>query len=262
MNFRLFLDKVPVDGGQAEHYPARLGDSHLIPGFEEQLIGMKAGEEKTFTLPFPKDNPNKQLAGKPVEIQAKVSQVFNVELPPLDDAFAASLGAFTKLDELNAKLEENLKTEREEATESGFELELLEEAVGKAEFDPIPDLLLHVETNRMLRELEDDIVRRGMKWSDYLQHLKKTDEELRKDFAPNAERRVKTALLLKHIADREAIALSENEINEAVQHELDLAAARGVLPDQTKTAEFREAVESHLRNKKTIDLLKSRARDA
>ncbi len=262
LNFTLSLDSVAVEGGQAEHYPVRLGDGQLVPGFEDQLIGMKANEEKRFSLPFPKENPNKQLAGKTVEVLAKVNQVFNVELPELNDEFAKSLGGFPSLAELRTRLEENLKAEREDEAESSFELELLEEAIGKAEFDPIPELLLHVETNRMTRELENDIVRRGMKWSDYLQHLKKSEEELRKDFSPNAERRVKTALLLKHLADQEAIVLPESEINEAVQSELDLAASRGVLPEQSKTAEFRESVEHHLRNKKVIDLLKSRAKDA
>lgn len=260
LNFRLFLDDVPVDGGQAEHYPTRLGDGNLVPGFEDQLVGMTAGQEKTFTVTFPKDNPNKQLAGRPVEVKAKIEQVFQIDLPTLDDAFAKSLGAFTTVDELRDKLKENLAAERNNEADSKFELDLLNEVLAKAEFDPIPELLRHAETSRMIRELEQDIVRRGLKWADYLQHMKKTEDELRKEFVPSADKRLKSALILRSIADRENITIPDDELTATVEEQKEAAAARGVLDDRISSDDYRDSVRGHLRNKKVIDLLKSRVK--
>lgn len=160
--------------------------------------------------------------------------------------------------EIQTKLEENLKAEREEETNSTFELALLDEVLSTAAFDPIPEVLLHVETNRMIHELEHDIINRGLKWQDYLQHLKKTEDDLRKELNPTAEKRIKTALILRTIADREHFEIAEEELKAEVERQIEEATARGVLNDKLSSEDYRDSVRGHLRNKKVIDLLKSR----
>lgn len=256
MNFRLFMDNVPIDGGQASDYPVIIGDNNLLPGFEENLIGMKANEEKTFNLTFPKNNPDKKLAGRQVECQAKVSQVMNVELPELNDEFAKALGTFRSLDELKQQVKENLTKEKTHELENAFEMAIIEEIIEKTKFDPLPELLRHVEQNRILHEMKDDITRRGLKWEDYLNHLKKSEDDLKKEMSPTAEKRIKSALLLKHIADQEKIEVPETELEAEAQARTEQASAQGIVPENFSSQDFKDSLKGHLRNKKVLEFLK------
>ncbi len=256
IDFRLFQDNVPVDGGQSERFPISLGENQLIPGFEDQLIGLKANDEKNFTLTMPKDSRSKNLAGQPVECQVKVRQVFEVTLPELTDAFAQSLGTFKDAAELRAKLKDNLTQERTETAERDFETTIMDELLGRAKFDALPELLMHVEESRLLRELKDDIERRGMKWPDYLQNIKQDEAALKKELGPTAERRIKSALLLRTIAEWEDLTVSDTEIDAEVQARLGDEARDRELAQELSSSEFRESLSTFLRNRKTLDLLK------
>lgn len=256
MNFKLFMDNVPLDSGQASNYPVTIGDNNLIPGFEENLIGMKANEEKTFILTFPKNNPDKGLAGKQVECQVKVNQVMNVELPESNDEFAKSLGSFMSLGELKEQIKENLIEEKTREMENVFEMSIIEEIIKNTKYDPLPELLRHVEQSRIIHEMKDDITRRGLKWEDYLNHMKKTEDDLKKEMAPTAEKRIKSALLLKHIADQEKIEVPETELEAEAQARTEQASAQGIMPDNFSSQDFKDSLKGHLRNKKVLEFLK------
>ncbi|USN53536.1 MAG: trigger factor [Candidatus Nomurabacteria bacterium] len=261
INYKIFMDKVPVDNGQSQNFPVKLGESTLIPGFEDNLVGMKANEEKEFTLTFPKDSSEKRFAGKTVEVQAKVNQVFQIELPELNDEFAKSLGAFAHMDDVKKKIEENLHEEKKREIEHEFEVALMEELIEKASFDPIPEILRGVELNRIIREMKTDIEGRGLKWEDYLQHIKQSEEELRKEMAPQAEKRIKSALLLRHIADVENLAISDEELQKELEEHVQQASAQGILKQELATPEYKDSLKNHLRNQKVFALLKERASD-
>lgn len=258
IDFRLFQDNVPVDGGKSERFPVRLGENHLIPGFEDHLIGLKANDEKAFTLTMPKGNRSNNLAGRPVECQVKVRQVFEVTLPEVDDAFVQSLGAFKDVAEFRIKLKANLTQERTETAERDFETAIIDELLGRAKFDALPELLMHVEEGRLLRELKDDIEKRGLKWPDYLQSIKKDETSLKLELKPTAERRIKSALLLRSIAEWEGLIVSDTEIDAELQARLGDEARDRDLAKQLNASEFRESLSTFLRNRKTLSLLKEK----
>ena len=176
----------------------------------------------------------------------------------MNDAFAQSLGSFKDATELQTKLKDNLTQERTDTAERDFETAIIDELLSRAKFDALPELLMHVEESRLLRELKDDIERRGMKWPDYLQSIKKDETSLKLELKPTAERRIKSALLLRSIAEWEGLTVSDTEIDAEVQVRLGDEARDRDLAQELKASEFRESLSTFLRNRKTLDLLKQK----
>jgi trigger factor len=255
VDLQMSKGKVPVEGGQAKDHAIYLEENYFVPGLKEKLIGMKAGENKEFTLKFPETHYRKHLAGTDVDYAITMKQVFELTLPEFNDEFAKSLGqeSAAKISEI---IKENMTKEKDEENRHATEVELLETLAEKSEFSEIPELLVKNEVDSMVHELEHSIEERGLVFADYLRDLKKTPNELRKDFEPQAIRRVKVALVLGKSSDELKTTVSEEELDE----ELDKIAA-GYEKQESKervySPQFRDHQKIILRNRKTIDALKA-----
>lgn len=207
----------PVKGADGKDYPLTLGSNQFIPGFEENLIGLKPGEEKTFTLKFPKDYGVKALASKDVTFAVTVIKVQEVTKPKLDDALAAKAGPFKTLADLKADIKKQLAHEREHEANRQFESEIVKQISEKAKVD-IPDLLIEDQMERMLQQVRQDITYRGQTFEEYLESLGKTEETYRKeDLRPQAEARTKAGLVLSEIADHEKLDVTPEELSVRLQ---------------------------------------------
>lgn len=255
----VFVDKVAIEGGQSRSHPAILGQGNFIPGFEEQIVGMAKGQVKNFTLNFPKEYHSKTLAGRPAEFKVKLTAVLERILPAADDLLAQRAAKLPTLLELKARLRQDLATERQKRGEQELEIALLDGLVERTKFEELPEILVENEVGRMLEELKHDAQHRGMKFEDMLATMKKTELQLKQELHPNAERRVKTALVIRRISEIEKIGADDKEIADEIER------ARQNVPPEQRTAEhfgsedFRDYIRTVLINRKAIAILKSKA---
>jgi len=211
----MFLGKVPVENGQVPEAMILIGKDYFVAGFDKQLIGAKKGDELVFALPYPEDHFQKNLAGKMVDFKVKIKEVYDREIPPMDDELAKGFG-FKKM----AELEEFLKkTAQERATQQAAqksEIKMLDRLIEKTEFGDLPEILIQNEGELMMNEIEQGVAQQGGKFEDYLQSLKKSKEQLLMELLPQALKRVKSALLLRELAKKENLEISDEEIDKKI----------------------------------------------
>lgn len=211
VDFKVFMGGVPIENGTSKNHPLVLGKGVFIPGFEDQIIGMKAGDKKEFELTFPEKYHQQNLAGKPATFKVKVNLVQKRQLPEINDEFAKSLGKFENLATLKKSIEEGMKKERKNKLQDEKRIKYLEEIAKHAQGE-LPDILIQEETKKMLSELEYQVQSMGTTLDQYLPQLKKTKEELIKDWEPQARKRVLSALALKAIAQKREITVKPQEV--------------------------------------------------
>lgn len=221
IDFEVLVGGVPIENGTSKKHPLIIGKGVFIPGFEENLIGMKEGEEKEFELSFPESYHKKDLAGKPAVFKVKINLVQERQAPEINDDFAKSLGEFSDLAALRKSVEEGLKHEREYKLKEEKRSKFIEGVIKNSKTD-LPDILVEEETERMMQEFEYQISSMGMTIDQYLENIRKEKEELKKDWKTQAEKRVVSALALKQIAKDDGIKVDskeiEAEINKTVQY--------------------------------------------
>ena len=254
----LFIDKVPLEGGQTKNHAICLNEPYYVPGITDQLVGASEGEIKEFTLPFPKEHFQKNLAGRNVDFKIQIKSVFELEHPPLDDNFAKTLGQ-NSLDDLKKIIRQNLSQESENREEARLEEEILKQIVAASRFDDIPETLINSEAHKMVHELEDGLAERGVNFHDYLENIKRTEKELLLDFAPRAVLRIKTALVIKEIAAGEKIEASNEEISQEVEQLLKLYKDEPELLERVQSKESKEYLGNIVKNRKAVKLLKDLA---
>lgn len=208
---KISLDKVPVENGQHQGLAIMLGKEYFVPGFDDQLIGANKGEVREFTLVYPEDHHQKNLAGKKVEFHVDIKEVYGRELHELNDEFATHFGLKT-LENLKKHFQENLLREKEQRADQKSEAEMIEKIVGDTKFGDLPEVLVNSELKNMMSELEQSVVRQGGNFEDYLQHIKKDRTSLMLDLSPNAVKRVKSALVIRELAVVEKIAVEDKDI--------------------------------------------------
>ncbi len=260
IDFEVFQDKVPIEHGRQAKYPIIIGENKFIPGFEDQLIGIKAGDTKEFELKFPDQYYQKNLAGKTAEFRVKINSVFEIELSKLDDAFAKEISGeqFKTIDELKDNIKKNLEQEDKTKQEQRLEIELLEKLVEISEFEDIPELLISNESHKMMHELEGSVSQQGFKFEDYLKSLKKTKEKLEHELQPQAEKRVKTAIISREIYQEQKFIVSPEEIakeiNETIKHYPD----NPDMKQQLESNSYKDYLKNVIGNRKVIDFLKQK----
>lgn len=250
---------VPVEGGSTHDYKVHLNEAHYIPGFAEKLVGTKKGDVKTFELEFPKEHYNKLLAGQNVEFVATVKDIFEMRLPEPNDEFAKGLGteSYTALREL---LQKNLQQEQDRKSSEAAEIELLEKLTDGSTFTEVPELLLNEEVRRMYAELQHNAERQGMRMEDYLSNLKKTADQIRLDFVPQAIRRIQTAVLIKEIGKRENVNVTEQEVEAEQDRIIDsLPADDKETRSRVASPEYRDYIAVQMKNRKIVEALKAKA---
>lgn len=255
----LTRDKVPLEGGQARGHQIHLTEQYYLPKVKEELIGMARGEARSFPLAFPADHYQKHLAGTTVDCTVTVKDVYSVELPPLDDAFAKRL-AQQDLAGLRALVERNLTEEAQRKANDAEEIEMLDAIVARSRIDDLPELLITSEARRMVDELDRGVTAQGLTFEEYLKKIKKTRDEIFLDFAPEAVKRVKVALMTRAVAEgqAEATAVGQEEINAEIQQQLARYEDTPEFHQRMQSEEARDYVASMLRNRKVIAWLRTK----
>jgi trigger factor len=211
VDFQVTMGGVPIEGGTSKKHPIVLGSGAFIPGFEEALEGMKAGEEKEFELVFPAEYHAKDLAGKPAMFKVKLVSVQERETPEIDDAFAQSLGKFKDLAELKDNFRTGMAEEKKAQAEEAHRTKMLDVLVAAAETE-LPEVLVHDELHKMMHEFDGQIQGMGMDFQEYLNGMGKTKEDLEKDWHPQAEKRLTASLALEQVAREKEVEASPEEI--------------------------------------------------
>lgn len=256
IDFSISLGKVVIEGGSATHYHFKLGKGQMLPDFEAGVVGLKSGEEKEYEMTFPEDYHGANVAGKKVEVKVKLNQVWQIQPAEVTDEWAKKLGA-TSMDDLRSKIKNNLQQEEEQKEKERFENEILKSACELSTFDDLPESLVHEEAHRMVEELAQSVERQGLKFADYLIHLKKNEEELAHDFSSSAGQRIKTSILLKKVAIENALEPTESDVDVEWKKNMEGIQDKSQL-DSLASPEYKKYLKAVLRNRKAIDWLVSK----
>jgi len=257
LDMNMLLDNVPVEGGQAKDYQVYLSEEHYIPGFNEQVRGLKKGDEKTFKLDFPKTHYQKMLAGKNVEFKVNIKDVFERKLPEFTDDFAKRLGKDTA-EELKSMLQKNMVAEAELKADQKTEIEILDALIEKTEFAPIPRVLIDAERQKMFYELKRDLGRHDISIDQYLADLKKNEKELFEDFKEQAEKRAKAALVSRQVALEQKIEVAKEEIDAEIKVMEEVYKDDAEVKEKLSRPEVRDTIATTIQNRKVMGWLKSR----
>lgn len=203
INFEGSLEAVARDDMKSNNYPIILGENQMIPGFEEQLIGLKKGETKKFSIIFPKDYHQEDFRKKRAEFQVTIIDSKERIIPEIDDKFVKDLG-HEKLEELSVAIKDSLKQEKETVAHTKLENDILDEILKRTRID-LPESLVEQEVGRMLDESKDRLAKINFDWGRYLDQIKKSEEDLKKEMRPTAEKNIKVGLILGKIAMAEGI---------------------------------------------------------
>ena len=216
LDFDGSVDGVAFDGGKAENYDLTVGSGSFIPGFEEQLVGVKAGEEKEVKVTFPEDYHAKDLAGKEAVFKCKVNEIKVKELPEANDEFAQDVSEFDTLAEYKEDLKKKLTERKETAAKNAKEAEAVEAAVANAEMD-IPDAMVDGQVRQMANDFARRIQSQGLTVDQYFQFTGMTAEKLMDQMKPEALKRIKNSLVLEAIAAKENFEIAEEKIAEELK---------------------------------------------
>ncbi len=256
IDFDVLVDGVPIEGGSAKNHPIVLGSGTFIPGFEEHLASMKAGEDTKFELEFPKEYHAKHLAGQMATFSVEVKAVKEQKKPELNDAFAATVGSFTTLLALRESVQKGLLEEKKAKTKESHRSALIDALVAKTMIE-FPEVLLSDEIHRMLQEFRSQVAMMGLDFTEYLKHSKKTEEELAKDWEPQAKKRLSASLVLEKIAMDEGIEASSEAVEEEMNRALQYYRSTKDAEKKVDMEQLYRSAQGRLRNEAVFALLES-----
>ncbi|WP_318615228.1 trigger factor [Sporosarcina sp. YIM B06819] len=258
LDFEGFANGEAFEGGKAEQYELEIGSNSFIPGFEEQMVGMKIGEEKDVELTFPEEYHAAELAGQPAIFKVKVHEIKTKEIPALDDELAKEIDEEVEsLEALRAKLKEKTVAEKKSASETALRDDLVEAAARNAEID-IPEVMIASETDRMMDEFAQRLQMQGMNLELYFQFSGQNEEALRGQMKDDALNRVRVSLVLEAIGKAEAIEVTEEDINVELGK---MSEQFGMEIEQIKkTLGGTKVLENDLRFNKTVEFLVENAK--
>jgi len=211
IDFKGTVDGVAFEGGEGKSYPLQIGSGSFIPGFEDQLIGSKAGDEKDVKVTFPEDYFEKSLAGKEAVFAVKVNDVKRSELPAIDDEFAKEAGKFESVDDLKADIRKRLESKASYQALEKFNAEVLQTVVNNAEVD-IPQVMVDDKIDQMIEELSVKLETQRMNLDDYLKYMNQDMDKLKESYAEPAKENVKMDLVLEAISKAENIEVKDIDL--------------------------------------------------
>ena len=255
LDFEGFVDGKPFDGGKAEGYTLTLGSGAFIPGFEDQLVGLKAGEEKAVEVTFP-ESYTKELAGKAATFQCKIHEVKETIKPELDDEFAKDVSEYDTLDALKKSIKADLAKKRQEAVDRDFENEAVVLA-GKNMTCDIPACMIDEQVDKHLEQFAYQLQSQGMKMEDYVKMIGGDVKGMRDSMRPMAEQTVRSNILLSEIVHQENIDVTDEEVEEELKK---LAEQYKMELDKIKEMLDVEAVKSDLKGRKAVKLIVDNAK--
>lgn len=250
-------DGVPLEGGQTRNHSVYLSEEYYIPGLQKELIGLKKDDEKEFKLTMPAAHYQKHLAGQEVGFKIKVHDVFERTLPELNDEFAKGLGQET-VAAVRALIHTNLTAEAKQKEDQRVEIALLDQLIDGSTLGEIPDILIDAEKDKMWFELKNGVEKQGMVWEEYLNSIKKTEEELREAFTEQATRRAKAALISRALAKEQNLAPTGAEIDEEIEQIRAEYKDNAQAQENLNRPEVRDTVATLIRNRKVIGWLKEK----
>jgi len=257
INFMGFINNEPFPGGMGEDYSLELGSNTFIPGFEEQLVGTVAGEEKEVKVTFPEDYHAEDLRGQEARFEVKVNQIQKRELTPLDDDFARDVSEFDSLEELKSDLRKNLEQEAEAQTEGLIRQRLVALAVEQAEMD-IPEEMIESQTDLLMQRFGERLYYQGLKLEDYVQMAGTSLEQMRQDMRPQAEQSVRENLVLETIAKQMDLKVTDEDFDKQIEK---AAQEFGMEADAVRPSleGSRQRIEYGILLDKAVDYLKEHA---
>lgn len=215
LDFEGFVDGVAFEGGKGENYPLTIGSNAFIPGFEEQLIGAKAGEAVEVNVTFPEEYQAKELAGKAAVFKCQIHKIEAKELPALDDEFAKDVSEFDTMDAYRADIKKNLETRKADAAKRAKEDAAVEKAVENAQMD-IPEAMIETQVRQQVNDFAARMQAQGLSMQDYMKYTGSTIEMMQDQMRPQAEKRIRTRLVLEKVAEAENIEVSDERMNEEI----------------------------------------------
>ena len=254
IDFEGFDNGVPFEGGKGDNFDLKLGSGQFVPGFEEQIVGMSAGEEKDIDITFPEDY-HKELAGKAVVFHVKLNKVTETMVPEQDDEFAKDVSEFDTLDELKDSIRNNIKTNLDKQAEQKVENDLMDQVISNMKAD-IPDAMVDSRIDELVQDFEYRISQQGLKLADYLKYMGMNIEQFRAQFKEQADKQVKMRLAMEAIVAKEGITASDEEFEEEVKR---IADAYKMEADKVKSIVDAAAVKADLAINKAIDFVKEKA---
>lgn len=257
IDFEGFVDGTAFEGGKGENYELKLGSGTFIPGFEDQLIGTKAGDEKDVVVTFPEEYHAKDLAGKEATFKCKVHEVKETITPAIDDEFAKDVSEKAEtLDDLKKEVKERLLAQKSEVFERDYEEALLTAVIDGMQAD-IPEAMIEVQLDNVMQDFSYRLQMQGMKMDQYAKMSGMDMQQLRGMFRPQAERQVKVRLALQKIVETENIDVTEEEV--AAKYK-ELAEQYGMQEEQVKKALPADTITSDMKLDKAIELIKDTAK--
>ena len=257
LDLELFHDKVPLDNGQIKNFSLILGlEKEYFPGLSDKIIGLKKDAQAEFSFKYPESHPDKKIAGKLINFKVKINNIYNIDLPKIDDQFSKSVGNFNSLNDLKKKIRENLEENAHAKEDQRREIKILQELINQTQFEEIPKILIDNETNKMIEELKASVEQSSGKFEEYLQSIKSSVELLKKQFLSKAEERIKSALCIREIAQKEKITVNEEEIKKEIEKISNLYKNQEELLKNFATESGKNYLKNLLTNRKVIDLLR------
>lgn len=248
-------DGAAFDGGKAEKFPLELGSKSFIPGFEEGLIGKKAGDEISLDLEFPKDYHAKDLAGAKVVFEVKIHEVRENALPEINEEFLSKLGEFKTKEEFEKQIEEDLKIQKQAESDEKFKDKLVKKLAEVSKV-PVPEILLEDQKQSIELDMQQNLIYSGLSLEDYLERIGKTREEwLEKDVKEAAEMRVKSGLALAELSKVEKVESSLEELDTRIAQLKEQYGNSKEIAKQLSSDDVRRNLANQILTEKTIDLL-------
>lgn len=238
IDFEGSVDGVPFDGGQATEYPLTLGSNTFIPGFEEQLVGAKVGDDVDVKVTFPEEYQAKELAGKPAMFKVTIKEIKVKEYPKVDDEFAQEVSEFDTLAEYKADIKKGLVAKKKEAAAAEKESKVIEEIVKNSEME-IPEKMIEAQAQQMVEEFAQNIAMQGISFDQYMQFTGSTVEQLLEQVKPQAKARIESSLVLEEVVKAEKIEATDEEFEKeledmATRYQMEKEKVADLLSDDDK----------------------------
>lgn len=247
IDFEGSIDGVPFEGGKAEKHELEIGSNTFIPGFEDQIVGMKLEEEKDITVTFPEDYFSKELAGKPAVFKVKLHEIKKKELPKIDDEFAKDVSEFETLAELKNSIKERMQKANEEKAKYEMEDAALKAVSDNVEID-IPSGMIDAEIDNMMKDIEQRLQYQGLTLAQYFTLSGKTEAQVREEMKEQAEKAVKSRLVIEAIIKAEDIKPEEKEVEEKLK---EMAKNYGKTEEEMSKNEYiKEYIENNMKVEK------------
>lgn len=259
IDFEGFVDGVAFEGGKGENHTLEIGSGQFIPGFEDQLVGAKLGEETEVNVTFPEEYHAEELKGKPAVFKVTVKEIKEKEYPELNDEFAKDVSDFDTFEEYKNSIKEKLDKSNEAKTKNEFENKLVEKICEDAEID-IPECMINNRIDDMIKEFGYRLSSQGLNLEQYMKITGATPDTFKEQFKDQAEAQVKSNLVLEKIAEEEKIEVSEEDLEKELQSMADMY---GMELDKVKTLigdNEKESIKEDLKIKKAVELVSENAK--